>query len=311
MLSSRDYAFEREHPLLIVAMDHRDSLAKQVYGIEASPSSEDVVRISAGKMEVLQSVVTAAKGLPPTGRPGVLVDERYGSDVARAAKDEGFTLLMPIERSGEKLFHLEYGRFGSNEWLDHLISFNPDFAKALVRDSFSFSEEERRSQQDHLAYVTERLQEIGIPLVIELLVPDTGDAPQADFDAAIRPELTVRLIRDFHDHGVEPDVWKLEGYETYADATEVANAAREGDRSSVTCIILGRDAPQARLDRWLQTAAPVDGFTGFAIGRSIWEQPLLDHLNGRTDLTKMSRRIGDAYAHYADVYTRASGLAGN
>lgn len=310
MLNSREYAYEREHPLLILAMDHRDSLAKNVYGLGATPSLEEAQQISTGKMEVFQGVVAALKELPPAGRPGVLVDERYGSDVARTARDNGFMLLMPIERSGEKLFHLEYGSFDSNEWLDHLTLYEPDFAKVLVRDSFSFPDDQRRSQQDHLAHVTERLQEIRIPLVIELLVPDTGDAPEADFDAAIRPEMTVRLIRDFHDHGVEPDVWKLEGYETSADAAEVANTAREGDRSNVTCIILGRDAPEARLDRWLKTAAPVNGFTGFAIGRSIWEKPLMDHLNERIDLTKMSRRISDAYAHYADVYTRASALGG-
>jgi len=47
-------------------------------------------------------------------------------------------------------------------------------------------------------------------------------------------------------------------------------AAKAGGRDT-DLIVLGRDAPAERLDHWLEVASQVDAFTGFAIGRSIWE----------------------------------------
>ena len=40
-------------------------------------------------------------------------------------------------------------------------------------------------------------------------------------------------------------------------------------REGVTPVLLGRGASDEKVDHWLQQAAPVEGFIGFAIGRSI------------------------------------------
>ncbi|WP_374008339.1 2-deoxy-5-keto-D-gluconate 6-phosphate aldolase domain-containing protein [Leifsonia sp. LS-T14] len=291
-------------PLFILAMDHRDSLAKKVYGIAGDPTPDERIRIAADKLAVFEGAAAAIGGLPE-GRPGVLVDERYGAEVARSARQAGFTLIMPIERSGQDFFQLEYGGFDSSEWLDHLARFGPDAAKVLVRDNPGFDDEKRRLQQDHLALVSARLREARIPLIIELLVPDASPTPTDDYDDAIRPGLTVELLREFHAHGVEPDIWKLEGYNAALDAAMVAAAAREGGRSHVGCIVLGRDSDEPHLDHWLQVAASIDGFVGYAVGRSIWEQPLADELAGRIDGSELQRRVGESYLHYSHVYAAA------
>ncbi|WP_285114015.1 2-deoxy-5-keto-D-gluconate 6-phosphate aldolase domain-containing protein [Leifsonia sp. fls2-241-R2A-40a] len=293
------------HPLFILAMDHRDSLVKHVYGIDGEPTADDDRRIAADKLAVFQGAAAARDRLP-AGRPGVLVDERYGAEVARAARDAGFALIMPIERSGQDFFRLEYGDFDSTEWLDRLAAFAPDAAKVLVRDNPGFDSEQRRLQQDHLAQVSTRLREAGIPLIIELLVPDAAPHPADDYDDAVRPGLTVDLLREFRAHGVEPDIWKLEGYDASRDAALVSETAREGGRSHVRCIVLGRDSDEQHLDRWLRVAAPVDGFVGYAIGRSIWEQPLTDELAGRIDRSELQRRVGESYVHYSGVYANAA-----
>ncbi|MGO4533408.1 2-deoxy-5-keto-D-gluconate 6-phosphate aldolase domain-containing protein [Leifsonia sp. 2MCAF36] len=297
------------HPLYILAMDHRDSLAKQVYKITDEPSAEQAAAIAADKMLVFEGAEAARQQLPTEGEPGILVDERYGAAVARAAREHGFTLIMPIERSGRPFFELEFGDFGSSEWLDHVDEFDPDFVKVLVRDNPEFGADDRRLQQEHLAQVIGALHEAGRRLIVELLVPATGsqDAAGAEnYDRSVRPSLTAQLIRDFHQAGVEPDIWKLEGYETAEAAASVSATAREGQRDSVRCIVLGRDAAEDRLDHWLRTAAPVDGFAGFAIGRSIWEQPLIDQLAGRIDADGLRHRVAESFRQYADVYSAAA-----
>ncbi|WP_431277955.1 2-deoxy-5-keto-D-gluconate 6-phosphate aldolase domain-containing protein [Leifsonia poae] len=301
---------EASHPLLILAMDHRDSLAKKVYGIPEEPTPEQASAISDGKMLVFEGAAAAVADLPAEGRAGLLVDERYGSAVARSARGSGFALIMPIERSGRDFFELEYGGFGSSEWLDHVDAFDPDYVKVLIRDNPAFAPDARHAQQQHLAQVGAALASAGRRLIVELLVPATGpesDLPADRFDAEVRPALTDQLIREFHAAGAEPDIWKLEGFDSTESAAQVAATAREGGRDDVRCIVLGRDASAHQLDAWLTAAAPAPGFAGFAIGRSIWEKPLEDRLAGRITEDAMRGEVARAYVHYAKTYTTRAG----
>ncbi len=293
------------HPIYILAMDHRDSLAKQVYDIPGDLTPAQAAQISDGKMLVFEGAAAALGDLPPAGRPGILVDERYGSAVARAARERGFALIMPIERSGRPFFELEFGDFGSGTWLEHVEAFDPDYVKVLLRDNPEFDAKDRQAQQEHMAAVSQDLRKAGRKLIIELLVPAAGEQKSTDSDAYdrdVRPALTEQLIREFHAAGVEPEIWKLEGFETAEAAEKVAAVTREGQRDDVRCIVLGRNSSEEHLDTWLRTAAPVEGFAGFAIGRSIWEQPLIDQLAGKIDADGLRSAVKASFTHYAKVY---------
>jgi hypothetical protein len=110
-------------------------------------------------------------------------------------------------------------------------------------------------------------------LIVELLVPASpadltalGGAA-GSYDATLRPEHTVQVIEYLQDHGVTPALWEVEGLDRPDDAVAIAAAAKRGGRTA-DCIVLGRhDNHDHHLDHWLQVAAPVPGFTGFAIGR--------------------------------------------
>jgi len=79
-------------------------------------------------------------------------------------------------------------------------------------------------------------------------------------------------IRALQDAGVEPDVWKIEGLTRRADCERIAAAARHDGRSAVGCIVLGRGADETKVRHWLATAGSVDGFIGFAVGRTtFWD----------------------------------------
>lgn len=219
---------------------------------------------------------------------------------------------MPIERSGRDFFELEFGDFGSGEWLDHVEAFDPDYVKVLIRDNPAFAPDARREQQQHLAQVGAALASAGRRLIVELLVPaagDESDLPPGRYDADVRPALTERLIREFHAAGAEPDIWKLEGFDTTDAAGQAAATAQEGGRADVRCIVLGRDASAHQLDDWLAAAAPAPGFAGFAIGRSIWQKPLEDRLAGRVTENAMRDEVARAFLHYAKTYALAAGQA--
>jgi myo-inositol catabolism protein IolC len=300
-------------PLLILAMDHRESLGRSIFGVEHdTPTDEQRDAIVRAKQLVYAGLRDALPGLPG-GRPGVLVDERYGRPVIEAALGDPVVLAVPVERSGRDWFELEYGE----DWRSHLRASRPDYAKVLVRDNPRFAPEVRKEQFDALREVSRALSELGVPLLYELLVPATdeqlarvnGDA--ARYDRDVRPELVVAVITANQAAGVEPSIWKIEGLETAEAARAVVAQARAGGRGDVDAIVLGRDAPAERLYRWIDVAAPVDGFVGFAIGRSIWADAVHAHRQGKLSDEATSRQVRDRYLDFARHYCAASGAVGH
>jgi len=285
--------------LHILAMDHRDSLAKKVYKINGDPTPAQAKHIAAGKELVFQGLLAAIdRGADPAST-GVLVDERYGEQVARQAAQAGLTLAMPVERSGQDWFTLEYGPV----WLDHVAAFDPAYVKILVRDNPDFDLRARRRQMDDLAAVSEALTAAGRDLLLELLVPPTPAQASPTYDDDLRPDLTVRVIAEMQAAGVEPAIWKVEGVNATEDAALILATARQGGRNNVRCVVLGRDAPEEDLDHWLTVARPA-GFSGFAIGRSIWQAPLESFLAEELTEAEAIAQIATSYLHYVATWER-------
>jgi myo-inositol catabolism protein IolC len=297
-----------DRPLLILAVDHRSSLERDLYGLTAPPTATQAARITADKLLVYQALLDAAAQLPPEGQPGILIDEEYGASVAElASRSSGaINLSMPIEASGEEWFHFAYG----DDWRRHAEFFSTDHAKVLVRDNPGLDPSQREQQAGRLAQVSSWAASAGRPLILELLVPPTDEDNRTSggdprlFESAVRPSHMVTVIEYLQDHGVEPAIWKVEGLEHHDDAVAVTKAAIRGGRTA-TCIVLGRHAPHDKLDHWLEVAAPIPGFVGFAIGRSIWWDPLHSHLRHHSTAGEARRRITGAYLDFANYYLTA------
>jgi myo-inositol catabolism protein IolC len=101
------------------------------------------------------------------------------------------------------------------------------------------------------------------------------------------------------------DIWKIEGVDERSDCEMLVTQARAGGRDGVVCVVLGRGADDAKVDHWLAQAAPVDGFVGFAIGRSIWWDPLKAYVDGKIDRATGARKIAENYLRFVAVYERA------
>lgn len=301
-----------ETPLYLLAFDHRGVFARTVFDdVPADgPTPEQEVAMTAAKGVIFEGVRRAAElGAVPAGQAGVLVDELYGADVARRATADGIVVVMPVEMPDRDVFEFAYG----DDWRAHVEAFEPDFAKVLVRYNVEGDAEGNAVQAARLAELSAWLRETGRRFLFELLVPPTaaqlgavaGD--RLGFELWTRPGLMVRAMAELQAAGVEPDIWKLEGVDAPADARAVVAQARTGDgRGLVACTVLGAGAPDERVDRWLRVAAEVDGFTGFAIGRSIWADAVRAWLAGAIEREAAAERIARNYLRFVDVFTRAS-----
>jgi 5-dehydro-2-deoxygluconokinase len=297
--------------LFILAFDHRGSFQKKMFGIQGDPTPEETATISDAKHLIYEGMKLATEQGAQADVSGALVDEQFGGSIPSDAKAAGLKLAMPVEKSGQDEFDFQYGDdFGA-----HIQQFDPDFAKVLVRYNPDGDAEMNERQTARLKRLGDWLHDNDRKFLFELLVPAEpaqlesvgGDTDR--YDAELRPELMRRTIAELQEAGVEADVWKIEGVDAREDAEAIAAQTRAGGRDGVVCVLLGRGANDAKVDHWLQQAAPVDGFVGFAIGRSIWWDALKGFLDGSIEREDAAQQIASNYLRFVEVYKSAEAAA--
>jgi myo-inositol catabolism protein IolC len=293
--------------LYILAFDHRGSFQKKMFGIEGEPNDEETKTITDAKRLVFEGMEKAVERGLDGSTAGVLVDEQFGGDVPKLAKEHGLKLSMPAEKSGQNEFDFQYG----DEFGDHILSFDPAFTKVLVRYNPEGDAEMNERQLGRLKELADWLHEHDRKFLFELLVPAEesqleqvgGDSDR--YDAELRPELMRRTITELQDAGVEADIWKIEGIDSQEDCERIATTCRRDGRDGVVCVVLGRGANDAKVEHWLKQGAPVDGYAGFAIGRTIWWDALKGFLDGDVERDDAAQQIARKYLNFVEVYKQA------
>jgi 5-dehydro-2-deoxygluconokinase len=112
-------------------------------------------------------------------------------------------------------------------------------------------------------------------------------------------------IKELQNAGVEPDVWKIEGLDMREDCVKVAQVARRDGRNDVGCILLGRGSNATAVVEWLEKAAAVPGFIGFAVGRTTFWNPIVAYRDGKATAEQAAEQIADNYMEWVKVFTRA------
>src|SRR3954452_17971321 len=308
----RTMALGYDGKLYILAFDHRGSFQKKMFGIEGDPTPEQTETITDAKKLIFEGMEEAVKRGVDASAAGVLVDEQFGGDGPKLAHDHGLSLTMPVEKSGQDEFDFQYG----DDFGDHIEKFDPFASKVLVRYNPDGDAEMNERQLGRLKELADWLHEHDRLFLFELLVPAEDDQLESvggdtdRYDAELRPELMRRAIEDCQNFGIEVDIWKIEGVDARADAEMLSEQARKGDgRENVKSVLLGRGASDEKVDHWLQQAAGVEGFIGFAIGRSIWWDAMKGFLDGDLDRGAAAEQIADNYQRFIKVYDDAESAA--
>jgi 5-dehydro-2-deoxygluconokinase len=204
---------------------------------------------------------------------GVLVDEQFGANILRDAKARGFATACPVEKSGQDEFDFEYGE----DFAKHIEAIQPTFCKALVCYNPGGDFALNRRQLLRLRRLSEYLQRHSQSrFMLELRVPpekaqlDQLKGDQRAYDLKLRPQLMLLAIHQLQNCGIEPDVWSIEGLDRREDCERIVAAARRDGRDNVGCMVLGCGEDEDQVCDWLMTAADVNGFIGFAVGRTIF-----------------------------------------
>jgi myo-inositol catabolism protein IolC len=279
--------------LYVLAFDHRTSLMTSFFGVHGEPTRADVHRAREAKRLIWEGLLLALDGAMP-GEGAALVDATYGRDVIHAAKQRGVRVAVPVEASGRTEMVFEHA-----DWRRRLDELDPSWAKALVRYNPAGDAAMNARQRERLRELSRHCAGTARACMVELLVPAEPEQAGPAYDTDVRPGLVVRAIDELRTGGVEPDLWKLEGLGRREDHDAVARAAE------APCLVLGRGADGDAVDRWLRAAAPVPGFVGFAIGRSIWWDAVKAFMAGG-DRGDAIAAIAATYRHHVDVFEAAA-----
>jgi myo-inositol catabolism protein IolC len=290
-----------DQSLYILAFDHRGSFEKMVGG--------DHDKVAGAKRLIWEGFQRAVEEGAPKEYAGILVDPQYGPDVAREAKAGGYKLAMPVEKSGQAEFDFDSGdAFG-----EKIEEFDPDFSKVLVRYNPEGDAAMNERQIVKLRRLSEWLHERNRKFLFELLVPAeeaqlaSVDGDEDRYDTELRPQLMMEAILQLQNGGVEPDIWKIEGIDDRESCREIAQLCRREGRDRVSCVVLGRGASDEKVDEWLRAGSGVEGYIGFAIGRSIFAESVRAYAADPAgfDRDGAVETISSNYRRFIDVYEGA------
>jgi myo-inositol catabolism protein IolC len=286
-------------PLYMLAFDHRQVL-RDLY-----PAASDA-DLESAKVAVLEALDSIPQSLVAKGSLGYLVDEEYGAVAARRASERGIYLAMPIEASRTPILRLQF----PDDYAARFDRFNPQAVKALVFHNPADAPARKEEQLALLRTIGNFARQHGRDYLLEVLITPTpeqlqeGGGDKAGFRAKVFPRLLVESIAEMQDHGIEPDIWKVEGLDTVEDTEAVGAQATVGGREDVRCIVLGSGESQAKVNSWLANAAAVPAFSGFAIGRTVWHEPLGNMLAGRVTRAAAVETIADSFASLISAFGR-------
>ena len=296
-------------PLYILPFDHHELFQTQMFGWRGVATPEQIAQIAAIKQVIYDGFQRAVALGVPAERAGILVDEQFGAGILRDACERGYITACPAEKTGQEFFDFEYGE----EFDTHIEAFQPTFVKVLVRYNPEDNSASNLQQLTRLKQLSDYLHAKSRSLFLfELLVPplnsqlDRFNGDREVYDKELRPQLMIQAVEQLQKAQIEPDIWKIEGFDHREQCEAMVKAAQRSGREQVGCIILGRGEGEAKVRKWLTAAATVPGCVGFAVGRTSFWEPLTALRQGKVTRDDAVTAIADRYRQFVEVFEEAA-----
>lgn len=292
--------------LYILPFDHRGSFIK-MFGVTEPLVSSAVATLADYKHIIYEGFLRALATGVRKDAAAILVDEQFGARIHAEARVLKITRILTVEKSGQDEFDFEYG----DEFGAHIEAMKPEFVKVLVRYNPGGDKEVNKRQCARLKTLNDFCHAKGYQFLFELLAVPTEAERAASggnaeaYDRTLRFKVMAASIAELQGAGIEPDIWKVEGLEDVAQMQEVIAAARVGGRDNVGIVVLGRGESEEKVRKWLTVAATIPGVAGFAVGRTVFKQPLADYYERRITREEAAARIAENYKAFVDLFESA------
>lgn len=290
--------------LFILPFDHRSSFI-QLFGFtNPDLSSGEKTTIAQAKEIIYSAFKNAVEQEISKEQAAILIDEEYGDKIIRDAISQNYNVILTTEKSGQREFIFEY----ADAFMKHIEKYRPTFVKALIHYNPNDDPLSKMRQQQKLEILSNYCHENSYKFLLEVLVsPTDSQLKEVNgnndlYDSAIRPNLTVKAIEELQNANVEPDIWKLEGMENEDSYKIVSLQTRKEERDNVGIVILGRSENRDKVEKWIKSGNKIKGIIGFAIGRTVFWEPLTDYKNGKIEKEEAIKIISNNFLHFYNIF---------
>ena len=285
--------------LYVLPFDHRGSF-KKIVGIDGELTKKDIKKIKNYK-NIIYTAFKKAK--INKNDSAILVDETYGKEILLNAKKKSTNTCYTLEKSGQEEFF-----FDRKDYKKRLKYFKPTYAKVLLRYNPQGNKALNKRQAQKLAVLTKYLKKEKVQFLLEVLEIPTDKQlkrykSKTEFDHKLRGKLMVKAISELQQAGVDPEIWKLEGLYKTEMMQNVADQVTQFNSQS-KIVVLGRGENEKKAEQWIKAAAKVDAVVGFAVGRTIFKEPLLDYNAKKLNKSQVIDKIKKNYLHFVNIFEK-------
>ncbi|MGI6335197.1 MAG: 2-deoxy-5-keto-D-gluconate 6-phosphate aldolase domain-containing protein [Minisyncoccales bacterium] len=268
--------------LIILPFDHRSSFLKDI--------TNQKRKVREMKEMIFDAFLLSIKNKRDFA---ILVDEELGENVLLRAKKENIKICLPVEKSGQKELKLEYG----DDFQKHIKKFDPEYVKILVRYNPSNIEINKR-QLEVLSKIGNFCRENKYKVLLELLVPKSKEEIDIkNYDTLLRYKKTIEAIKEIKAK-IKVSVWKLEGF-SKKQWENVIKSTNKGSK----IVLLGRGEDKSKVSKWMRDASGYKEIIGFAIGRTIFLEPLKEYQNNKSTKEETIKKISDNFNYFINLWT--------
>ena len=273
--------------VLAFAFDHRN----QFFDL-AQQTGADESRIPRLKALFVDAVaeLESARGLQ--GRIGILCDDRYGQDALNAATGRGWWIGRPVELPGSNPVVFDRGRSVGTTligWpLEHVV-------KCLVQYHPDDAIDHRLEQEAQIRALYDAVQASGHELLLEIIPPKSSPR---------EPDTVYRAMKRLYNLNIYPEWWKLEPMDA-SQWSAIDGLIAERDPYCRGVVLLGLNAAIDALAKGFEEARGSTTCRGFAVGRTVFQQPATQWLAGAIDDAALKRAIRTNFEALVDAWREA------
>ncbi len=267
-----------------LAFDHRRQFVEM-----ARACGADDVRIPAAKALIAEAVGRVVESHALQGRAGVLVDGAYGGRTLEQLTGGGLWIGRPVELPGSRPLRFESGRnvaleiagWPAEQVVKCLLFYHPDEEAAL-----------RAEQEAQAMALFDACAGTGHELLLEIIPPAGSD---------VTDDTVARAMARFYALGVAPDWWKLQppGQPAWE---RIASVIEANDPWCRGVLLLGLEVSADRLAEGFRIAAGQPWCKGFAVGRSIFAEPLHEWFSGDLDDAGLTAAVAARYRRIVELW---------
>jgi 5-dehydro-2-deoxygluconokinase len=138
---------------------------------------------------------------------------------------------------------------------------------------------------------------VGRELLIEIIAGKHGE---------LKDDTVSSVVERLYSLGIKPDWWKLEPLKTATAWRAVANVIEKNDPLCRGIVLLGLEAPEEDLEAAFAIAAKEPMVKGFAVGRTIFNEPARAWLRGTLGDEEAVEAMASKFARLVSAWEQAA-----